>query len=179
MWYFIQMLVRAQLPWHLFLHLSLSLSLCYGVILITFCYSFHSSAFWTTVLASSLIPPKRWFWNYFIGFLKYIKMIDLIRQIHILKIWDLTFQHWILLAENNIYSMELSGHKDHKLPPICLGDVFFLQCVVLHCPLLSSLGELFVQQVLCIVNCHMHLCSYINNEQFCTHRHCDSYSNNI
>lgn len=75
--------------------------------------------------------------------------------------------------------MELSGHKEHKPPPICLGDVFFLQCVVLHCPLLSSLGELFVQQVLCIVNCHMHLCFYINNEQFCTHRHCDSYSNNI
>lgn len=76
-------------------------------------------------------------------------------------------------------SMELSGHKDHKPPPIYLGDVFSLPCVVLHCSLLSSLGELFVQQVLCIVNCHMRLCSCINNEQFCTHRHCDSCSNNI
>lgn len=76
-------------------------------------------------------------------------------------------------------SMELSGHKDQKPPPIYLGDVFLLQCVALHCSLLSSLGELFVQQVLCIVNCHMRLCSCINNEQFCTHRHCDSCSNNI
>lgn len=128
-WYFIQMLVRVWLSQYY---------LC--VMLSTFCYSFINSTFSTTVLASTLICPKRWFWNYSIGFLKDIKMIDLIRQIHILKIWYTASQHWIPLAENNMRSMELSGHKDHKPPPIYLCDVFPLPCAALHCSLLSSLG---------------------------------------
>lgn len=130
---------------------------------------------------SKLLPfiqlwlPKRWFWDTFsFTFLRDIKVIDIIRWIHILQIQSAVCHHWIDLTKSDSSPMKLSGHKDCKPAYICLDDVSCPHCTVLHCTFLSSLRELFIQQVLCIVNSCMHLCSYINNEQSCIHRRFDS-----
>ena len=76
--------------------------------------------------------------------------------------------------------MRFSGHKDHKLPSTCLR--LYFSCIVLSYIVLPSAlwgREMFVQQVLCMVNCQMRSHCCINNEHFCIHRHFDSNSDNI